>query len=799
MWVRAQIDYLQRLPNDAEMRQALGKLPPDLPQTYVRILETIDSNYRGQTSKYIQRVLKWILFSARGKIGGKHQRLGSCPQRLSIEALCEAICIEDEYVWPTEEVLPKKDQILRWLGCLVRVNHDTNELQFAHFSVEEFLRMDAGTLSHSVARNYLVHPEDKIYLIKTCLTYVIHSHFNNISCTSWEDFKDLFLKHPFYAYIGSRLVDHILDAETAEKDCELSLHRFLATPPCCGFKIWATSQRYQSHHVDLPDSLILNLPSPLHFASATGLISQSARLLEEGASPDITGPFEGGCVTPLHLAISGGYGEFSRIEENTLVLPDFWEEVKNPDCSLTLTEMLVDFGADLNRQIVIRTLGASDRDLLPCKVVATPLILALLHYNWKVASLLLNAGVDWDARAQIDLQEDQTDVCSFKRYMDFSMQFFPTQEDNIQRFIELSDHRGLREALAEWRSQRHRRDNDSQRTSKLEESANDVQDLFIDAFTNGRWEEVRNLVIQHESLNLNCLNEEGRGAVHYASSQPGDTLSMLLGLRADPNLATNKGKTALGFASKRGCIENIRLLLEKGSNLESRDHQGWTPLLLAVKANQQEALQVLLDARADVNAKLNDGSGALQISLRSKHTNMVAALLNRGIDCFTPDNFGTTPLHVACSFGLEEQVEQLLAISENAAQDVDADSRIDGTYLYAASREGFASIIEILLRHGATVNKVGPGNLLGSALMIACAEGHTEAVEILLANGAALEVEGSRFNSASGTARAFRQDKVLKILEEHATGMKKSERGEPKGWGSVIWSWRVQRRINRQR
>lgn len=760
------------------MRQALGKLPPDLPQTYIRILEIIDSNYSGKTLKYIQRLLKWILLSERGNVIYSFLNSDFDHQPLSIEVLCEAICIEDEYVWPTEEGFPKKDQILRWLGCLVRVDHDTNELQFAHFSVEEFLRMDPGALSHSVARNYLVHPEDKIYLLNTCLTYVMHSHFNNVSCTSWMDVKALFLEHPFYAYIGSGLIDHIMNAETAEKDCGSSLSKFLATPPCCGFKLWAACQTYLSEHPrHLPKSLILNLPSPLHFASATGLISQSARLLEEGASPDVTRPFEGGCVTPLHLAISGGYRDLIRIKGNTLRLLNFSKKSRIPDCRLALTKMLVDFGADINRQVVIRVRETSGPDRLDGNVVATPLILALLRYNWKVASLLLNAEVDWDARAQIDLQENQTDLCSFKRYLDFR----PVQEDKIQHFIERSDHRGLKEAFAEWRYQRHPRDNDSQRTSKLEESAKDVQDLFIDAFTNGRWEEVRDLVTQHESLDLNCLNEQGFGAVHYASVLIGETLSMLLGLRADPNLVTNKGKTALALASKGGCIENIRALLEKGSNLESRDSRSWTPLLLAVNANQQQAVQVLLDAGADITAKTDAGEGALYFALQSDNTgaNVVDTLLRRGIECFTSDNFGTTPLHKACSLGLKEQVEQMLALSQNIVQDIDVESLFYGTCLYTASEEGFTSIIKILLRHGATVNKVGPGNLLGSALMAACADGHTEAVEILLANGAALEVEGSRFNSASGTARAFRQEGILRLLEEHAAGIKDAKAEDP--------------------
>lgn len=158
---------------------------------------------------------------------------------------------------------------------------------------------------------------------------------------------------------------------------------------------------------------------------------------------------------------------------------------------------------------------------------------------------------------------------------------------------------------------------------------------------------------------------------------------------------------------------------------------------------------------------------------------MVTVLLARGIECFTPNNYGTTPLNIACQLGSIEQVKQLIALSKNLVWDIDSDSCVmNGTCLYTASGIGSTSIIEILLRHGAAINKTGPGNFLGSALMVACAHGQTEAVEMLLANGAALEVEGSRFKCASGTARAFRQEKVLKLLEHHGSGMEGAKLGE---------------------
>lgn len=90
--------------------------------------------------------------------------------------------------------------------------------------------------------------------------------------------------------------------------------------------------------------------------------------------------------------------------------------------------------------------------------------------------------------------------------------------------------------------------------------------------------------------------------------------------------------------------------------------------------------------------------------------------------------------------------------------------------MYLATRKGHKHIVKLLLERGASIDKTGPGNVLGSALMVACAEGHTAIVKLLLSRGASLEVEGSRFLSAQGTARAFRQDAILNILEEHSRG-----------------------------
>ncbi|KAL8989831.1 MAG: hypothetical protein Q9169_008272, partial [Polycauliona sp. 2 TL-2023] len=723
------------------------------------------------TTTFIKRLLKGILFTS--NFGQEYR---SPEHRTSFStALVEAICVDNEYDWPTSEVIPTLEQVLHWLGCLVKLDHE-NELGFSHFSIEEFLRMDPSAISHSMAQDYLVHPGDKSYFIDTCLKYVIHSHFRDISCTSVDDVKAFCSRQIFFGYVGSsHVIDLLIDTPAADTECDTYLRKFLATPVSHGYELWARCCEWMGPigiHSSASSSipLIPNFSSPLHFVSAAGMINQAARLLREGANPDGTEITTCPSVTPLHLAVSFGHGTMT-IDNGVLYyyqgLP-----VGSLQASLTLTRLLVDFGADVGRQIVVN-IG----HLAPA--VLTPLTLALMVENHEVAAFLLTTDVDLGATASADILEEKHDACSVRGYLNLD----DGSSDNVQHLIDLSNHQGLKDCLAEWKLQSNNDDNDDddddsmgQGTSSLENTEENAQKLFIDAFANGKWQKAQDLMTQHKSLDLNCPNEDGYGAIHCASqAESEDTLPMLLSLGADSNLATTKGRTALGLAASNGRIEIIRLLLSHNSSLELQDYKGRTPSLLAVEAGQHEAVQLLLNAGANINSKANNGSGALHISIIKGDIAMVNMLLSMGIESFATDNYDTSPLHLACRIGLRKLVEKLLALSEDIVQDVNADCLLRGTPLYAASKRGFYSIVKRLIQYGAKVDKVGPGNHLGTALMAACAYGHKDVVKILLTNGAAVEVKGSRFKSAEGTARAFKQEEILKLLEEHPTALERSK------------------------
>ena len=323
MWVRAQIDYLQRLPSDIEKQRALNKLPPDLPRTYIQIFETIDSVYPAQNTKDVQRLLKWLVFDSNKNhvIFNRH-----ISASLDTDILPEVISIENEAEWPSVEEIPRKEQILGWLGCLVR--EGPNTIALSHLTVKEFLKTNPADVSSCAAQKYLVNHEDEVYVLDVSLTCLIHDGFKDMVLATWGEVERFLNDYPSVVYVVMRLIDRIwaLNKQGFNSEAEnlvLSLssgldesrmQRFLSMSYCRPFELWAVCNTYlclpehdfPSDDFSLDDPVERCISSPLHFAAVTGLTNEVRRLLRLGLDPDHTEAEL--CPTPLHLAICASLG-----------------------------------------------------------------------------------------------------------------------------------------------------------------------------------------------------------------------------------------------------------------------------------------------------------------------------------------------------------------------------------------------------------------------------------------------------------------------------------------------------------
>lgn len=150
--------------------------------------------------------------------------------------------------------------------------------------------------------------------------------------------------------------------------------------------------------------------------------------------------------------------------------------------------------------------------------------------------------------------------------------------------------------------------------------------------------------------NLVVASEQGLTAVVQSLIVEGADVDMTL------------RRTALHAAAGRGDLDIIDLLLAAGADLEARDHEGRTPLFLALRGGHGEAARRLLDAGADAALVSDAGDTALLEAARSEDEALVRRLLEGGspVNAVRPEGRRVTALMRAADQGHSPVVRLLL-------------------------------------------------------------------------------------------------------------------------------------------
>ena len=156
-------------------------------------------------------------------------------------------------------------------------------------------------------------------------------------------------------------------------------------------------------------------------------------------------------------------------------------------------------------------------------------------------------------------------------------------------------------------------------------------------------------------------------------------------------------------SSFNGDIEGVISALAQGGRVTVRNHQGFTPLLIAAQNGHTDICGLLLAHGSNVNeVKPDIKHTALHLAASNGHTAIVEALLSWGAEVNPQDHHEQTPLHVACQQGHLACVLNLLKAGASVTL-----PGIEGTLpIHFAAQRNRVEIVRTLLEHGCSPDMV---------------------------------------------------------------------------------------------
>lgn len=229
-------------------------------------------------------------------------------------------------------------------------------------------------------------------------------------------------------------------------------------------------------------------------------------------------------------------------------------------------------------------------------------------------------------------------------------------------------------------------------------------------------------------------------------------LKSLLSEKTAANTADERGQTPLMYAALTGSVEAMRLLIDRGADVNAQNAYGSTALMWSLA--EPAKVRLLLDHGADVNLIARSGRTALIVAgFTNPSAEVVRLLLAKGAKTAVMDSRHVTPLNAA-TFGNDTATIRLLL---EAGADMDTpDTFIGLTPLMNAAGNRNLEAVKLLVAKGAKVNAVSkteglPKIQTGTVefggwtpLLMSAAFGPPEAVKTLLDAGAQIDAQDYR-------------------------------------------------------
>jgi len=185
-------------------------------------------------------------------------------------------------------------------------------------------------------------------------------------------------------------------------------------------------------------------------------------------------------------------------------------------------------------------------------------------------------------------------------------------------------------------------------------------------------------------------------------------------------------------ACKTGNMQQAKLFVSVGANLEVKNSDGCSPLVTAVEKSNQDLVCLLLQKGANKKAKNQYGHGILRIALEHGKLELAELLQKNGAALLAKEHeVVSTMLLRAAEAGKEAEVKTYLACGAGAeAKDVSSE-----TVLHKAAGSGHMSVTKLLLEKKASLQAKG-GEYGTTPLFYAARNKQLEVAKFLIQSGA---------------------------------------------------------------